>query len=92
MNRKQSNRDILTELFFRLLPYQILLSVISAVNGIVDSLYASNALGKTAMSAIGLYGPFNHFFYAIGHTLRIICRNMITNLAFCKLIIKPLSF
>ena len=65
MNRKQSNRDILTELFFRLLPYQILLSVISAVNGIVDSLYASNALGKTAMSAIGLYGPFNHFFYAM---------------------------
>lgn len=47
-----------------MLPYQILLIVISAVNGIVDGIYASNAIGKTAMSAIGLYGPFNHFFYA----------------------------
>ena len=51
---------------FRLLPYQVLLIVISAVNGIVDSLYASNAIeeGKSAMSAIGLFGPFNHFLYA----------------------------
>ena len=30
----------------------------------MDGIYASNAIGKTAMSAIGLYGPFNHFFYA----------------------------
>ncbi len=53
-----------SQLFFRLLPYQILLIVINAVNGIVDGLYASNAIGKTAMSAIGLYGPLNHFLYA----------------------------
>ncbi|MBO6092475.1 MAG: ATP-binding protein, partial [Oscillospiraceae bacterium] len=32
--------------------------------GIVDSLYASNVIGKTAMSAIGLFGPLNHFLYA----------------------------
>lgn len=55
---------LLTRLFFRLLPYQILLIVISAVNGIVDSLYASNVLGQSAMSAIGLFGPLNHFLYA----------------------------
>ncbi len=62
--RLSSKRALETGLFFRLLPYQILLIVISAVNGIVDSLYASNAIGKEAMSAIGLYGPLNHFLYA----------------------------
>ena len=38
--------------------------MINAVNGIVDSLFASNIIGKSAMSAIGLFGPFNHFLYA----------------------------
>ena len=63
-NEVTSDYKLLTKLFFRLLPYQILLLVINAVNGIVDSLYASNVLGKSAMSAIGLYGPLNHFLYA----------------------------
>ncbi|MCR5544234.1 MAG: ATP-binding protein [Eubacterium sp.] len=63
-NEVSSDYKLLTKLFFRLLPYQILLLVINAVNGIVDSLYASNVLGKSAMSAIGLYGPLNHFLYA----------------------------
>ena len=66
MRGKQGSAEfkLLTRLFFRLLPYQILLIVISAVNGIVDSLYASNVLGQSAMSAIGLFGPLNHFLYA----------------------------
>ena len=64
MKERSSDYKLLTGLFFKLLPYQILLIVINAVNGIVDSLYASNAIGKTAMSAIGLYGPLNHFLYA----------------------------
>ncbi len=59
-----SDSKLLTGLFFRLLPYQVLLIVINAVNGIVDGLYASNAIGKVAMSALGLYAPFNHFLYA----------------------------
>ena len=64
--RGSSEYRLLSSLFFRLLPYQILLIVISAANGIVDSLYASNGIedGITAMSAIGLFGPFNHFLYA----------------------------
>jgi len=37
--RLASSRRLQTGLFFRLLPYQILLIVISAANGIVDSLY-----------------------------------------------------
>ncbi|MBP5261763.1 MAG: ATP-binding protein [Clostridiales bacterium] len=58
------DRKLLNGLFFRLLPYQILLIVINAVNGIVDSLYGSNVVGESAMSAIGLFGPMNHFLYA----------------------------
>lgn len=64
MKHESSDYKLLTGLFFRLLPYQILLIVINAVNGIVDSLYASNVIGKSAMSAIGLFGPLNHFLYA----------------------------
>jgi len=54
----------LTGLFFKLLPYQVLLLIITSVNGIVDSLYASHNIGQSAMSAIGLFGPLNHFLYA----------------------------
>ena len=62
--QRSSDYRLLSGLFFRLLPYQVLLIVIGAVNGIADSLYASNVIGKTAMSAIGLFGPLNHFLYA----------------------------
>ena len=65
MKTRSSDYKLLSGLFFRLLPYQVLLIVISAVNGIVDSLYASNAIGKAGMSAIGLFGPMNHFLYAM---------------------------
>ena len=64
MKERSSDYKLLTGLFFKLLPFQILLIVINADNGIVDSLYASNVVGKTAMSAIGLFGPMNHFLYA----------------------------
>lgn len=63
-NANSSEYKLLTGLFFRLLPYQVLLLIITSVNCIVDSLYASNLIGKTAMSAIGLFGPLNHFLYA----------------------------
>ena len=64
MENELSDRKLLTGLFFKLLPYQVLLIVINAVNGIVDSLYASNVIGKAAMSALGLYAPLTHFLYA----------------------------
>lgn len=64
MKRKSSEYRLLSGLFFKLLPYQILLLIITSVNGIVDSLYASNVIGSSAMSAIGLFGPLNHFLYA----------------------------
>ena len=63
--RSSSDFHLLARLFFRLLPYQILLIVINAANGIVDGLFASNAIGPDAMSAIGLYTPMTHFLYAL---------------------------
>ena len=42
---------------FRLLPVQILLAAVGAVNGIVSSFFAANFVGVEAMSAVGLYGP-----------------------------------
>ena len=63
--KPSSDHKLLARVFFRLLPYQMLLLVINAVNGIVDSLFASNVVGKTAMSAIGFYSPLNHFLFAL---------------------------
>ena len=64
MRSKSSDYSLITGLFFKLLPYQVLLLIITSVNGIVDSLYASHNIGQSAMSAIGLFGPLNHFLYA----------------------------
>ena len=56
---KASNGRMVTKLLFRLLPVQILLAAISAVNGVVSGLFASNFVGETAMSAVALFGPIN---------------------------------
>ena len=57
MHEQRSNRKIVTRLLFRLLPVQILLCAVSAVNGIVSSFFATNFVGIDAMSAVGVYGP-----------------------------------
>ena len=61
--------DMVRRQYFQLMPYQVLLIVVNAVNGIVDGVFASNIIGKTAMTAIGLFGPFNHFLYAVSMML-----------------------
>ncbi|MCR5747356.1 MAG: ATP-binding protein [Lachnospiraceae bacterium] len=64
---KNTTKDykLLSDLFFRIAPFQILLLMANAANGIVDSLFASNFIGKTAMSAMGYYSPLNHFLFAL---------------------------
>lgn len=57
MNRAQKNTQIISRLMFQLLPIQILLAVIGAVNGIVSSLFAGNYVGQLGMGAVGLYAP-----------------------------------
>ena len=65
MKKNLNNQRLLSGLFFRLLPYQILLLIVSAANGITDSLFASNIIGKTGMTAIGLFAPLTHFLFAV---------------------------
>lgn len=65
MKRQGNEYGIITRLFFRLLPLQILIASISYVNGIVSGLFTSNFIGENAMSAIGLYLPFNQLTIAI---------------------------
>ncbi|MCR4923026.1 MAG: hypothetical protein K5931_03365, partial [Lachnospiraceae bacterium] len=65
MGTHSSDYKLWSKLFFKLLPYQILLLIIDASNGIVDSICASNFIGNTAMNAIGIYSPLNHFLFAL---------------------------
>ncbi len=61
-----SNRTRMTmKLLFMLLPVQVLLASIGAVNGIVSSFFASNFIGDDAMSAVGYYSPINQLISAI---------------------------
>ncbi len=60
-----SNRKMITKLMFRLLPVQILLSLVGSVNGIVSSYFASNFIGVDAVSAVGLFSPINMLLTAI---------------------------
>ena len=62
---KTSDTRIVAKLLFRLLPVQILLAAVGAVNGIVSSYFATNYVGVDAMSAVGLYSPFNMLLTAL---------------------------
>ena len=65
MKRNNSDSYMISGLFFRLLPIQILINVVGAVNNIVSGLFAGNMIGKEAMSAVGLYAPINMFVGAV---------------------------
>lgn len=65
MKSNLTDYRLLTRQFFRLLPYQILLIVLSSINDILSGLFASNYIGTDAMSALGLYSPFDTFLIAI---------------------------
>ena len=62
---------LVAETFYRLLPYQVLMIAINAVNSIIDSLYASNVIGRSGMgmAAMGMFAPINHLLYAAGMIL-----------------------
>jgi Na+-driven multidrug efflux pump/anti-sigma regulatory factor (Ser/Thr protein kinase) len=61
--------QIVTLLMFRLLPIQILLALIGSVNGVVSSLFASNAVGSEAMTVAGFFGPVSMFLGALSTML-----------------------
>ncbi len=51
MKKQNANMRMVEKLLFRLLPVQILLAAVGAVNGIVSSFFATNFVGIDAMSA-----------------------------------------
>lgn len=57
MNQTSSNIKLLSRTMFRLLPVQILMSVVGAVNGFVSSYFASNFVSVKAVGTVGIYGP-----------------------------------
>lgn len=69
MKDKAVDTGLISKLFFRLLPVQILLSVVTAVNGTVSSLFAGNFCGPAAMSAIGLFSPIVMLMTSVGTML-----------------------
>ena len=52
-------KNMVSRLYFRLLPLQIFMLVITAVNGLVSGLFAGNFIGHDALAVVGLYSPIN---------------------------------
>ena len=66
---RTDNARIVTKLMMKLLPIQILLALVGGVNSIVSSFFASNYVGISAMSAVGLYNPINMLIGAVSTML-----------------------
>lgn len=62
----RANARMIARLYFRILPIQVVLMVIGAVNGLITSFFAGNYVGEVALSAFGLFGPANQLVTAIG--------------------------
>ena len=62
-----SDRKLLERQFFRFLPLQVLLLVITALNGVISGFYGSNFVSMEAMTAIGLFMPISIFITAAGN-------------------------
>ena len=69
MSGQSANVKMVGRLMFRLLPAQVLLCAVGAVNGIVSSFFATNFVGVEAMSAVGLYAPFGMLITAVSIVL-----------------------
>lgn len=65
MKEQGANAKTLTRLMFRLLPIQVTLAAVGAVNGIVSSFFATNFVGIDAMSAVGLFSPIQLLITAV---------------------------
>ena len=61
-----SGSGVISGIFYRLLPVQILLMVLTSINTIIDGLFASNCISLVAMDATGLFAPVNGVISAVG--------------------------
>ena len=63
------NDKIVSRLLFRLLPMQVFLALVGTLNSIISGLFATNFVGTSAMTAVGLYNPINMFIFAVSTML-----------------------
>lgn len=63
--KKQYDSGMISKMFFRLLPVQILLVAIGSLNSIIDGAVASNFIGPQAMAVTGLFVPMDRIFETI---------------------------
>ena len=53
----KTDAKMISDLFFRLLPVQILLVAVGSINSLIDGAMAGTFIGPIAMAMIGLYAP-----------------------------------
>lgn len=73
----EANARMVTKLFFRLLPVQIMRAVVGAVNSLVVAFFTSNFISSIALSAWALFGPIDLLMGALATVLvagsQVIC-------------------
>lgn len=67
--REKSNSDLLTKLFFNMLPVQTLIFAMGSVNSIVDGAMAGRFIDTKTVGVIGLFFSMAQIFLAIGYVL-----------------------
>ena len=65
----RKNKDILTTLFFKLLPVQILIVAMGAINSIVDGAVAGRCIDAGTVGVVGMYYSFLNLLAAVSSML-----------------------
>ncbi len=69
MHKQDKNNVMLSKLFFRLLPVQILLVAMGSINSIVDGVMAGRFISAEMIGVIGLFGTLEKILSAVGAVL-----------------------
>ncbi len=64
-----NNKNMISKLFFKLLPVEILLFAVGGVNAIIDGAIGARYVGEAAMAAIGFFFPIYQIIIAIGNVM-----------------------
>ena len=67
---KKMEPSLVSKLFWNIMPVQMLICSIGAVNSLIDGVIGSRFLGAEAMAAVGLFGPVSTI---IGGITSVIC-------------------
>lgn len=73
--KMKTDTQMISSLFFRLLPVQILLVAVGSINSLIDGAMAGHFIGPAAMAVIGLYAPAVKIVETINAVLHAIVRD-----------------